>query len=145
MSEIYGQDIALDDAGQAKVAANGELVLTSGAETGVQDVRLRLFTPLGELFYDENFGALLYDWINEENTTANRQGFEAEVERRIQADPRVVVGSAWCKVQSWDERVLLARAGWTFIDADHQYNLVIELDGNKQDMVIKDVNPRFGL
>ena len=48
-TDLWGQDIALDDSGQAKVAANGELVLTSGVETGVQDIKLRLFTRLGAL------------------------------------------------------------------------------------------------
>ena len=53
MSDIWGQDIALDASGQARVAANGELVLTEGVETGVQDVRIRLSTYLGTLFYDK--------------------------------------------------------------------------------------------
>ena len=43
-TDLWGQDIALDDSGQARVAANGELLLTDGVETGVQDIRLRLFT-----------------------------------------------------------------------------------------------------
>jgi hypothetical protein len=42
MTNIFAQDIALDASGQAKVAANGELILTTGPETGVQDIRLRL-------------------------------------------------------------------------------------------------------
>ena len=49
-TDLWGQDIALDDSGQAKVAANGELVLTDGVETGVQDIRTRIFTRLGSLF-----------------------------------------------------------------------------------------------
>ena len=49
-TDLWGQDIALDVDGQAKVAANGELVLTEGVDTGVQDIRLRLFTRLGSLF-----------------------------------------------------------------------------------------------
>ena len=35
---------------QALVAANGEVVMTEGAETGVQDIRLRLIIFLGTLF-----------------------------------------------------------------------------------------------
>lgn len=142
MDDIYGQDIRLDAAGQAVVAANGELVLTEGVETGVQDIRLRLFTRLGRLFYDVGFGSLLHDWIKEENTAANRGAFETEVERRVLADPRVRAGSARCRVQSWDETGLVARAQWYFIDEDHPYNLVIEVDSDKWEMVINDVDPR---
>ena len=146
MSEdIFGQDIELDEAGQAKVAANGELLLTEGAETGVQDVRLRLFNPFGELFYDSQFGAYLYQWIKEENTAANRSAFEAEVERRVQADARVVIGSAACTVLSWDASGIVARVAWKFIGEDHPFNLVFGLDADKLEMVIKDVDPRPGL
>ena len=72
MSDIWGQDIALDASGQARVAANGELVLTEGVETGVQDVRIRLSTYLGTLFYDKTFGCLLPDWFYEESTDSSR-------------------------------------------------------------------------
>ena len=50
-TDLWGQDIALDADMQAQVAANGTLVLTDGVDTGVQDIRLRLFTRLGNLFY----------------------------------------------------------------------------------------------
>jgi hypothetical protein len=139
--DVFGQDIKLDAAGQAMVAANGELLLTEGAETGVQDIRLRLGQPLGELFYDKEFGALIHYWIKEENTAGNRIAFPAEVERRLQRDPRVLTGSVICKIIRWDEQQLTASVQWTFIDDDHPYNLVIAIDRNKQEMVIKDVNP----
>jgi hypothetical protein len=145
MDDIFGQDIKLDATGQAVVAANGELVLTQGAETGVQDVRLRLFTPLEELFYDIDFGSLLHYWIKEENTQANRDGFEAEVETRIDEDPRVETGTPSCSVLSWDDTGITAQCQWEFIGEDHPYNLVISYDANKQEMVIADVNPRPGL
>ena len=82
-TDLWGQDIALDADGQARVAANGELVLTEGVETGVQDVRLRLFTRLGTLFYDTDFGSLIYDWILEESTPVTRTAFCAEVTMRV--------------------------------------------------------------
>lgn len=145
MTDLFGQDIKLDSTGQAVVAANGEIVLTVGAETGVQDVRLRLFTPLGELFYDQQFGALLYDWVKEENTAGNRAAFEAEVERRVQGDPRVESGTAGCSGVSWDGPVLVAGVSWQFFGEDHPYNLVVSIDGEKGEMVIKDVDPRTGL
>jgi len=139
--DIFGQDIRLDADGQALVAANGELLLTDGVQTGVQDIRLRLSQPLGELFYDRDFGGLLHYWIKEENSAGNRIAFSAEVERRVQRDPRVVTGSVFCKIINWDEQQLTASVQWSFIDADHPYNLVIALDRNVQEMVIKDVNP----
>ena len=105
-SDFWGQDIALDADGQAKVAASGELILTDGVETGLQDIRLRLFTRLGMLFYDEDFGSLVHDWIFEESTEANRAAFCSEVVMRVEADPRVELGSVSCSVLQWDKRHL---------------------------------------
>ncbi|MBI4621033.1 MAG: baseplate assembly protein [Desulfobacterales bacterium] len=142
MDDIFGQDIKLDSDLQAVVAANGELVLTEdGPETGMQDIRLRLFTRLGELFYDIEFGSLIHDWIKEENVLANRMAFETEIQRRVQADPRVQVGSVSCSIDTWDETSITAIVSWQFIDEDHPFNLVIEYNSEKMEMVIKDVNP----
>lgn len=138
--DLWGQDIALDDAGQARIAASGELVLTDGVETGLQDIRLRLFTRLGTLFYDEDFGSLLHDWILEESTEASRAAFCSEVVMRVEADPRVELGSVSCSVLLWDERRLAARVRWRFIGEDHPLNLVLRLDKSTQTAVIEDVH-----
>lgn len=138
--DLWGQDIALDDAGQARIAASGELVLTDGVETGLQDIRLRLFTRLGTLFYDEDFGSLLHDWILEESTEANRAAFCSEVVMRVEADPRVELGSVSCSVLLWNERRLAARVRWRFIGEDHPLNLVLRLDKSTQTAVIEDVH-----
>lgn len=144
MTDLFGQDIKLDANGQAAVAANGELLLTEGVETGVQDVRLRLGASSDGLFYDAEFVSRLCQWVKDENTQANRIGFEMEAERCIQADPRVVAGSAQCAVLSWNELGLTARVQWEFVGEDHPFNLIVGIDAEKQEMVIKDVNPRPG-
>lgn len=148
MDDIFGQDIKLDvSTGLALVAANGELLLTDGVETGIQDIRLRLGTPLEELFYDVDFGSLIHQWFLDENTQGSRAAFEAEVERRIEEDPRVTLGTASCSVLTWNERGFTARANWEFIapEDDHPFNLVISYDSINKELVIKDVNPRSGL
>jgi phage baseplate assembly protein W len=145
MDDIFGQDIKLDVAGQAMVAANGELILTSGVETGLQDVRHRLGTPLGELFYDADFGSLIHEWFLDENDLSRRMAFEAEVEQRIEADPRVVLGSVDCSIKAYDETGFSAQVVWEFIGEDHPFNLVVTVDSTKKEMVIADVNPRPGL
>ena len=141
-TDLWGQDIALDADGQAKVAANGELVLTEGVDTGVQDIRLRLFTRLGSLFYDRAFGSLIHDWILEDSTAATRAAFEAEVVMRIEEDPRPVVGSVRCEVTAWDERSITALASWRFIDEDTPINLVLQVNKQTLKMVVQDADPR---
>ena len=139
-TDLWGQDIALDDSGQAKVAANGELVLTSGVETGVQDIKLRLFTRLGALFYDLDFGSLISDWFYEDSTATTRAAFLAEVTMRVEEDPRVVVGSVKSSYLAWDENSLTVAVEWRFINEDQPLNLVLQADKSVRELVIKDGN-----
>ena len=139
-TDFWGQDIALDDSGQAKVAANGELVLTSGVETGVQDIKLRLFTRLGALFYDLDFGSLISDWFYEDSTATTRAAFLAEVTMRVEEDPRVVVGSVKSSYLAWDEKSLTVAVEWRFINEDQPLNLVLQADKSVRELVIKDGN-----
>lgn len=137
-TDHWGQDIALDDSGQAKVAANGELVLTSGVETGVQDIKLRLFTRLGALFYDLDFGSLISDWFYDDSTSTTRAAFLAEVTMRVEEDPRVVVGSVKSFFLAWDEKSLTVAVEWRFIGSDQPLNLVLQADKSVRELVIKD-------
>lgn len=141
-TDLWGQDIALDASGQAKVAANGELVLTDGVDTGVQDIVLRIFTRLGGLFYDTTFGSLIHDWIHEESTATNRAAFESEIVMRVEEDPRVVVGSVRCSVIQWDETTITAQSSWRFVDEDTPLSLVLQIDKKTMDMVVQDAQPR---
>ena len=141
MDDIFGQDFKVDEHMQLVVAANGEAVMTKGPETGTQDIRLRLWQYLGSLFYDKEHGSVLMDWIQDENTEASRMGLVNEVQRRIHLDPRVEYGTVGAEILSWDETGVVVKASWKFIEIDHVYNLVIETDSKKKEMVIKDVNP----
>ena len=138
---LWGQDIALDAYGQALVAANGEFVLTDGPETGEQDIRLRLFTRLGSLFYDTEFGSLIHDWILEESTEENRTAFCMEVLMRVEADPRVMPYSVTASILTWDDRQLIAAVSWRFIDVDQPLNLVMQLDKDTEELIVHDANP----
>jgi len=143
MADVYGQDIKLGADLQAVVAANGEPVLTDGPETGVQDIKLALFTYKGSLFYDIEYGSTVLDWIKEESTGTNRSAFCVEVARCINTDPRVVPMSAKCKILSWDETGITASASWRFINTTHPFNLIFEVgEDGKVSEVIEDVNPR---
>lgn len=137
-TDLWGQDIALDESGQARVAANGELVLTDGVETGVQDIRLRLFTRLGSLFYDLDFGSLISDWFYEDSTATTRAAFLAEVTMRVEEDPRVKVGSVKTSLLFWDENSLTVSVSWNFIDTDQPLNLILQADKMVRELVIRD-------
>lgn len=128
MKNIFAQDIALDDNLQAKVAADGTLVLTDGVDTGIQDIVLALRTYLGTVFYHSEYGSLVLDWIKEESTPSSRLGLALEVQRTIRNDPRVVVGSERCSITAWDENGITLQTAWRFIDEDHEMNLTLSMD-----------------
>lgn len=140
-TDLWGQDIALDATGQALIAANGELVLTEDVETGVQDIRLRLFTYLGTLFYDTGFGSLVFDYVQEESTQETRAAFITEVTMRVELDPRVVPHTVKASILKWDEKQLLASVRWRFIDRDQPFNLVMQLNKETKELIVKDANP----
>ena len=144
-TDLWGQDIALDASsaglGQALISAAGELVLTDGVDTGVQDIRYRIFTRLGSLFYDQEFGSLVHDWILDENTASNRAGLEAELVTRIELDPRVTVGSVAARTLYWNERQLAVQVSWEFIGEDQPFNLVLQYNKSTKELVISDVAP----
>lgn len=141
-TDLWGQDIALDASGQALVAANGELVLTDHVPTGVQDIRLRLFTRLGSLFYDTGFGSLIHDWILEESTPETRAALCAEVIMRVEQDPRVIVGSVSASILKWDEKAVVCAVSWRFIAVDQPLNLVWQADKLTKELVLSDADPR---
>lgn len=138
MSVDYGQDILLDAELQPVVAANGQPALTSGAQTVVQDIRLRLYTGRDGLFYDPDWKAHVLDFIKDENTKANRLALCAEVVRRIEEDPRVVPASASCAVAAWDEKGVQLDAAFQLVDDDSVYNLVLTAGGSLADLVVAD-------
>lgn len=140
-NELYGQDILLDDNLQAVVAANGDMVYTTGVQTVIQDIKLRLLTPMGSLFYDCDFGSGGIEFIKDENTLSNRLALAAEVERQVNKEQRVVVGSARAEILSWDHKGVSISVNFNLIDEDHPFNLVILAgQSDKLDMVIKDVS-----
>ncbi|MBW2599331.1 MAG: baseplate assembly protein [Deltaproteobacteria bacterium] len=138
--EIYGQDILLDGNMQASLAATGEAVTSDGIQTVLQDIKLRLFTPLGSLFYDKEFGSRIIEFVKDENTMGNRLALIAEIKSCINAEPRVVPGKTQCKVESWDHTGVVCEASFEIIDETHPFNLIIDINSDME-IVIKDVNP----
>jgi hypothetical protein len=138
--DIFGGDILLDDEGQAVVAANGELIWGDGLSAAIQDIRLRAFTGLGGLFYDQEFGSTIPFFIHDEGTKANRLGLAAEVKRRVQMDSRVLAGSVTAKILRWDERSIMIEVSWRFWEVEEPQNLTITLDRPAGTRVVEDVN-----
>lgn len=140
-NKLWGQDIALDENNNPKIAANGEIILTNGIETPLQDIKLRLFTRLGSLFYDKEYGSLIHDFIFEENTSSNRAGLLSEIIMRIEKDPRVEFGKISAKILKWNEKGVIVSIYFTLIGEDTSTNLILRGDNFSKKLVIEDINP----
>lgn len=140
-TDIWGSDIALDEHNQAIVAANGEVVLTEGVDTGIQDIKLRVLTYLGTLFYDTEYGSFIFDFIHDENTQENRAAFIAELETCIESDPRVKPYTVKASILKWDEKTLQCSVLWNFIDQDQPLNLVMQLNKETKELIVNDAKP----
>ena len=140
--DLYGEDILLNETTyQAVVSASGDAVVSDGVQTVIQDLRLRLMTPLGQLFYDKYFGSLLHEFVREENTEISRMAFVAEVERRIKMDSRVIPNTVSCRIDTWDHLGIEASVDCRLIyEPDQAYSFVIRI-GDSMERVIKDVYP----
>ena len=137
---LYGEDFKLNYQLQAVSAANGELVVSTGIETVLQDLQLRLCSLKGSLFYDLEFGSDFINYVKDENTFSTRIRMCAEVERVFNTDPRVKTGSAKCVVLAWDDQGVTLRVTFKLIGKTHVFNLIIKANDDIQ-FVIKDINP----
>lgn len=140
VNDIFGSDILLDREGQAVVAANGELIWCDGLTAAVQDIELRIKTSLGRLFYDQDFGSAIPDYVYDENTKSNRISLAAEVRRRVELDARVLAGSASCSILKWDENGLALEARWTWWETAEPQNLTVTIARPGAERLIEDLN-----
>lgn len=144
--DLFGQDIELDADWQPSIRADGTLVLCSGTATANQDIALRLYTVLGTLFYDKEFGSLVMMFVRDESTALTRAALCAEVTRRINNDPAVTVGSATCTVRKWDATQVQLSASYILITETHPSNMVFLINVTtmsfRVDDLVADVDPR---
>ena len=78
MTGLHDTDIRLDEDGQLTQAADGDAPLCSGMDCFLQSIILEAQTQKGELFYDEDFGWSLYDFLQSEDDEITREGSDTE-------------------------------------------------------------------
>lgn len=67
MTGLHDTDIRLDEEGQLTRATDGDAPLCTELECFYQSIILEAQTQRGELFYDEDFGWSLYDFLQSED------------------------------------------------------------------------------
>jgi phage baseplate assembly protein W len=113
-------------------AANGEALLVHEADTVVQDIMIRLSTYRGTLFYNQDYGSYLMDYILDEDTEDTRLAICDEIVRRVEEEPRVKIGSVTAKIVAWNIGSITAELSFALAGTESTYNLVLSIDKKLQ-------------
>lgn len=94
MSAMDLTDIRLDGQMALTRAADGDAPVCTGADLFIQSLRLEALTQPGDLFYDEDYGWGLLDFIHSEDSEITRLEIEQRVVAGLRKREEIVPGSA---------------------------------------------------
>jgi phage baseplate assembly protein W len=110
--------------------AAGDASLIGGAACLAQDLKHALTTPKGDLWYDPSYGVDIYKYLKNENTETERLALRLEIVLTIEADPRVIAGSAQAKVTAWDLHKVKLAVSCQPIGESNRLNMVLGYSPN---------------
>lgn len=84
MTGLHDTDIRLDEQWQLTQAADGDAPLCSELDCLYQNIILESLTQPGDLFYDEEFGWGLYEFIQSEDAELTRLEIVQRVRTKLQ-------------------------------------------------------------
>lgn len=124
--DYMGTDIKLNDNGEILIS-NNDFSVTSGIECRLQQIKIRLFTQKGALFYDQDFGSDLHKFINANKTKSNIASFKQSVKLALFKEPLIDNDSVLVRVDD-SEKGFYAYVTFKFLDYDTVLNLVVNVD-----------------
>ena len=130
-------DIKMDETWQLTQAANGDAPTVSGIECILQDIKLEAVTQENEIFYDEEYGWSLLDFIQAEEDSLTR----TEIEQRIKSklSKRDYNNSDSIEVLIiFSEVTLSISIAFKFIDEDETYTVDLVLNRIKVEVINED-------
>lgn len=135
MAGLHDTDIKLDNNWQLTSAANGDAPLASDKECIIQDIRLEALSQEGELFYDEDWGWSLLDFMQVQDDELER----IEIEQRIRTklSRREEIDNETIKIGlSFQDDKMTVKTTFKFIDDSKQYDLEVLLDRVRAEVVV---------
>ena len=110
------------------LSSNGELQLVNGTNTVFQDIKLRLLTKKGTLFYNEDYGSNLPDFIMDDSI--DETSLVSEIIRTVESDARVEPYSVKVNILKNETGKIEAEITYQLIGYDTDINEVISIDRN---------------
>ncbi|SHI88159.1 DUF2634 domain-containing protein [Lutispora thermophila] len=127
MAGLNDTDIKLDSSWQLTQAATGDAPIVSGFDCIMQDIRLEAMTQAGELFYDEEWGWSLLDFVQSEDDELTiievKERIREKLERREIVDPETIS----TKVELEGD-VLKVLTTFCFIGDSQTYSVSVAVD-----------------
>lgn len=99
------KDIKLDDNWQLTPAASGDAPLTDEEEGLLQTIRTESMTQEGELFYDEEFGWSLLDYIHAQESDLVKIEIESRIKKKLTKYDEIIKDTVKI-VQTWGNDAL---------------------------------------
>ena len=98
-------DIKLDDDWQLTPAATGDAPITDDESGFLQTLQIEALTQEGELFYDEDFGWSLLDFIHQQDNELTRIEISTRIRRKLTEHEEIVPDSVGIS-QEWTDDLL---------------------------------------
>lgn len=98
-------DIKLDDDWQLTPAATGDAPITDDESGFLQTLQIEALTQEGELFYDEDFGWSLLDFIHQQDNELTRIEISSRIRRKLTVHEEIVPDSVGIS-QEWTDDLL---------------------------------------
>lgn len=98
-------DIKLDDNWQLTPAASGDAPLTDDEGGLLQTIRTESMTQEGELFYDEEFGWSLLDYIHAQESDLVKIEIESRIKKKLTKYDEIIKDTVKI-AQTWGNDVL---------------------------------------
>lgn len=134
MAGIQDIDIKLDNDWQLTSATNGDSLITSGIECIIQDIKIEALTHEGDVFYDEEYGWSLLDFVQAQEDDLTRievqQRISTKLSRRIEIDIETID----VKVDFNSDKLFI-EVSFGFIFGSEKYVIKLELDRVKVEVV----------
>lgn len=134
MAGLNDVDIKLDMDWQLTPAANGDALLTSGIECVLQDIQCEALSQEGELFYDEEWGWSLLDFVQAQDEELTRVEMRQRIETKLSRRPEIDVESIEVSINFQSDKLLISVA-FKFADSSEKYELNFTLDRVKIEVV----------
>lgn len=127
MTGLNDTDIRLDADWQLTQAADGDAPLCSALDCLYQNIILEALTQPGDLFYDEEFGWGLYDFLQSEDSELVRLEIAQRVKGKLEKREVILPGSVSVQIDYMEDTFRL-RCGFRFTDEDTDRNLSVTID-----------------